>query len=159
MLLTLFQNKPEDEHMFTASNSWTQFWHFSKNWKLKTASARLKWLASSNINCPIETLVPTFCCKSGTQRALHGFAQQISTQAESKPTKLPVKLPARQFTRIWTRGGDDQQYLKCRNCSRFLRTTCTLSTLGLQCLQHVQEIGKSIWRGTECQYILIQACQ
>lgn len=37
-----------------------------------------------------EELVSSFGCKPGTQRALHGFAQQRLTEAESKPTKLPV---------------------------------------------------------------------
>lgn len=41
--------------------------------------------------------------------------------------------------------GDDQQYLKCTNCSRSLCTTCTLSTLELQCLQHVEESKSLRW--------------
>lgn len=80
-----------------------------------------------------------FICVSEKQRALHGFAQQRLAEAESKPTKLtvnPTELDLQAQTHRRMTGGD-RQYLKCTNYSRSVCTTCTVSTLELQC-QHVQ---------------------
>lgn len=102
-----------------------------------------------------STPLASFGCKPEEQRALHGFAQQTLAEAESKPTKLTVNTPEFHL-QVWTGGWmweGDRQYLKCTNCSRSLCTTCTVSTLELQCrrcLQHesqrvISHRGKDLW--------------
>lgn len=73
--------------------------------------------------------------------------------------KTPWKRTRKPLGTECDRGeGDDQQYLKCTDCSRSLCTTCTLSTLELQCLQHIEGRSGKKKKVTGCEQNSNKSC-
>lgn len=66
-----------------------------------------------------------------------GRSWEQTNKTHCKLTRILPSSVNRLMNEEEEEGGGDQQYLKCTNCSRSVCTTCTVSTLELQC-RHVQ---------------------
>lgn len=137
-------------HLYFFFFSKQHFTHILPNWKLmsdlKTASAfvnlteifKIKNIAQSRDSSALllqawQTESFAWICTAELNRSW-----EQTSKTPCKTTRKPL------VTKFEQGEGDDQQYLKCTNCSRSLCTTCTLSTLELQCLQHVEESSEKV---------------